>query len=989
MAKMGNEPLNTLQEEITQLNLVKGVARWLPILNPREVKRQLDQIEKVPTTPSPETLDKTDKSYMDVYLRDNNTPYRVKSIQKLGPKLWKMTISSIILMALIMPPQVRADEYEGPYRTVLPKEDPLFTLTDHAEIHEIENTHENFTLSLQTSRLGPFVMVSTDEKVQGYHKITNIVDLAPFAIEAHNAYKFLEDHNSKEDYSSKLGWKVPFQGNIQTKNEYLLYPFKIDFDECKITCPILNSSMLNDLEQVKEATETYQAQLHTDKSFVWIQTEQKQEIISNWSWDQIYEYKLNIDGIQIYPENPDTMTNVANCTAFNNGKSIKAERIGHMYKYYHMGEYNWHEAYKLEAAMNSQYMCKVLVPQEENGVRKSHNDQYCICVRDKRNRQYKENALESKALTDSFKDIIDDIKIEDWRMVSNTNQTITLLNDDYTVSGHMHPSFPKINKQKLDKKRAQFLTEKDVTRLEMSKETVGELKAKDVMKGLSKLMISHPKLITGTHDQIQNMLAGKPGSIQLMKTSIGESTPRSSDALFAHHMNQINSPMKIKNDNGIITVQPKNHHPINWQRISASGKASDAELGINEARHHILDYKRFQKEILPNITDSIIIPQEQFHNVEVNYDAATIVLPQHRGTYIEIDIFVPIFLEQENKKYQMAALPHDFEVRSNTYTRKEIPKQLHYNPHKGRNNDGEPETPCELAMVQGKDHLDTCPNEEVKLDEINEMLSFPNYRIFLIGNIGTASISCPGTRLRWLPFNQQIQLILLHDSCYLETRMSIYNLQILPKHNLVTNEAPSTLLLAYNITEPWVPTKNTRWILLIIILAILATIGFSLVTGVAMIIKANPWFMIMKGEIPSDNKFKLIQCIINKLSQKKKKDTTEDPKEGPEQPEEISYENLSEVDHDPEYQSYFYKTYGDEIAQYQTTIRKPKVNPQATLIQRDINPRCLAEALVKTKEAIKAHEDNPEEELDLPQIEVHHYSQPQKLESQHGKPAKH
>ena len=156
-----------------------------------------------------------------------------------------------------------------------------------------------------------------------------------------------------------------------------------------------------------------------------------------------------------------------------------------------------------------------------------------------------------------------------------------------------------------------------------------------------------------------------------------------------------------------------------------------------------------------------------------------------------------------------------------------------------------------------------------------------------------------------------------------------------------------------------------------------------------MIIKANPWFMIMKGEIPSDNKFKLIQCIINKLSQKKKKDTTEDPKEAPEQPEEISYENLSEVDHDPEYQSYFYKTYGDEIAQYQTTIRKPKVNPQATLIQRDINPRCLAEALVKTKEAIKAHEDNPEEELDLPQIEVHHYSQPQKLESQHGKPAKH
>ena len=105
----------------------------------------------------------------------------------------------------------------------------MFTLTDHAEIHEIENTHENFTLSLQTSSLGPFVMVSINQRIQGYHKITNIVDLAPFALEAHNAYKFLEEHNSKDDYSSKLGWKVPINENVQTKYEYLLYPFKIDF----------------------------------------------------------------------------------------------------------------------------------------------------------------------------------------------------------------------------------------------------------------------------------------------------------------------------------------------------------------------------------------------------------------------------------------------------------------------------------------------------------------------------------------------------------------------------------------------------------------------------------------------------------------------------------------------------------------------------------------------------------------------------------------
>lgn len=56
----------------------------------------------------------------------------------------------------------------------------------------------------------------------------------------------------------------------------------------------------------------------------------------------------------------------------NNGKSSPANKIGHVYKYYDKGTYNWHEAYKLEAAINQQYQCRVMIPQEERGVRKSH-----------------------------------------------------------------------------------------------------------------------------------------------------------------------------------------------------------------------------------------------------------------------------------------------------------------------------------------------------------------------------------------------------------------------------------------------------------------------------------------------------------------------------------------------------------------------------------------------------------------------------------------
>ena len=82
----------------------------------------MDTIEKVPSTIkdlSTTILSKEDKSYMDKYLNlekgDLKTPYRIRSIQKLGPKIWKMMLGMItiptltkaiiviVLKALIMP----------------------------------------------------------------------------------------------------------------------------------------------------------------------------------------------------------------------------------------------------------------------------------------------------------------------------------------------------------------------------------------------------------------------------------------------------------------------------------------------------------------------------------------------------------------------------------------------------------------------------------------------------------------------------------------------------------------------------------------------------------------------------------------------------------------------------------------------------------------------------------------------------------------------
>ena len=144
---------------------------------------------------------------------------------------------------------------------------------------------------------------------------------------------------------------------------------------------------------------------------------------------------------------------------------------------------------------------------------------------------------------------------------------------------------------------------------------------------------------------------------------------------------------------------------------------------------------------------------------------------------------------------------------------------------------------------------------------------------------------------------------------------------------------------------------------------------------------------------------KFLKYVKTKLSERNQKDNDKDRNQDKDQQKEDSYENFSEIENDleyndPEYQSYFYRTYGDEISRYQTAIRKPRNNPQATLGQHEINPQYLADALDKTKEAIRKHETDPEGELELPQIEVHHFKPKPKAqwpepETQHGIPARH
>ena len=497
---------------------------------------------------------------------------------------------------------------------------------------------------------------------------------------------------------------------------------------------------------------------------------------------------------------------------------------------------------------------------------------------------------------------------------------------------------------------------------------------------MAKFIAQHPKLIYDSHkEMVKIMKKIKNGNKQFHSTDSSFIT-NNEEADFAKRMNKhTDSQLEVTMSENIVTIAAPNETNIDWGRLAMSGDMLDAENGIEKAQEAIRLYRNVEGHTIPFILENMRIPAELFKDVEIANTATTIVLTEMHGSYLEVSLFVPIFLKQNIKSYKISSLPHTYHKETDEYIRKKVPRliQQQIGPKEDPENSY---TECSWDIIHGLDHTDNCPNRVTNYDSLNLQFEFAAYRLYIIGKIGTASVSCPSKALDWLTFNRQINIIMLHKSCFLETRQHGANIQILSESKTLLQGTTVTLLLAYDLDEQtdwWngVADDQIHWYF---------TIATMAITGVLILLIAGITVVMIKMNIGNKSKtFQVLEFIGGKCI----KTNTPEPRIKIERSRENmtdSYENLdimkgipycldiadekADKKEDTEYNSYFYKTCGAEIEEYHTMKKKESSIPELTDL--DIHPKELAQALQASKDAL----DN---DLDLPLLELRKKCRPQ------------
>ena len=113
------------------------------------------------------------------------------------------------------------------------------------------------------------------------------------------------------------------------------------------------------------------------------------------------------------------------------------------------------------------------------------------------------------------------------------------------------------------------------------------------------------------------------------------------------------------------------------------------------------------------------------------------------------------------------------------------------------------------------------------------------FSVYLITQIGETSISCPGLTMQWFSFTSEVNVIMMHRSCFLQT--SKYNLQIVPSITTYSQGNPILFLLAYDFPTQWMPHLQTRFVMQIITAVIVVILLALVLAAIVVVIKKKPW----------------------------------------------------------------------------------------------------------------------------------------------------
>ena len=756
---------------------------------------------------------------------------------------------------------------------------PLFTSTKEPSMVEIQKG--NFTIQLETNYKNPYIKTTIEVPTEVYEEFITIIDIKDISTDNYNALRFLAKQMENTELNNQLGFKsmteepdlfkhVPkqFKGQEPKKWEYAKFPKKIGYADCNIACPLMGAQLPETTKQLKEAGKLF----NMSTEYMWIETEQKSQERQNWSWKHKYNYQIIFNEKEIYPQPETEYTPLTgeiipqNCKAYKNGKQIQHQNIGMKYEYWSNGIYHKTTPYRLHTVISPNLNCKIIVTNDEMTQENTLDNEICICVKEKNSRISDKISAEMRHLHLYISNQINDTAIEEWRF--KTSQPLTILEN---LDGQITPKNTIIDQRKIREIKKRYITRKDLTNIKLGSTRSKTIKYKEIAKrlgkNLMKTIISKPETLMNFHKAITEHVGR--GTEELQVTYLDTKNIQNDAKSFSKAMNELSPSFEIKQEMNKITIKAKNNDYREWEQLDEENSDTIAIDGLMKSRRISSNYDAVKGLVTRKIIENIKIPRNNFKNKQIAKNKPTIATLKKHNSYFEIRIYVPVILQEITRVIKTYPLPHDYHKEIGKFIIKDVPRTILITPGKEK-----PETnKCGMDILQNKGTLTNCQNTVTTLEDINRIAELGEFIIYITRKLGKTSINCPKQRLKFTNIKEELNILITHKSCYLNSQES--NQHIDPTSTKETTENGFITLMSYTINtkQNWIPDIKYRWIIQIVIITIITVVAAVIIVGTIRMYKIKK--ENMKKEIKQEASMKTRGLIKRICNYNKKKTVTE------------------------------------------------------------------------------------------------------------------
>ena len=726
----------------------------------------------------------------------------------------------------------------------LPK-NSLFETTKKPDAATIST--KNFTFTVETYEMNPYIRISKIVNTPTYREHVTIIDLKNIEIDLHNSLKFIDMHSAVIRYNEHLGFKtIDSSSNKSTDTlEFYMHDTKLDFDHCLLTCSIMKANLPINKEEIEKASDIFGL-----KDPVWINTTTTAEIRGDWSWKHIYDYKVQWNNITLFPH--DAVLNNTQCYFYKKGSIIEHDKVGYVYTHYHSGDWYNHAPRNMHVAMADQE-CSIFVAEDDRTLLQHHDENFCMCVRPQSEQVMLQNKLEANEIYQRINLMHETELIEDWRYATiDSNTRLELINNTF------QPRFVRINESRLSQLKDKFLIASDLTNIDIDNITPKNLKVKDlyssIFQGLVKTMVSNPQLLEHFHSYAEDYMSTQPDTKLVSAFQLLENS-----ANLAQELNEHFPEFYFNIDHKKISIIPAHTPSINWDIISSEISDQKAILGIKTATKALLNADIVHSIIIPQIINKHFIP---ISTKTVDTNRLAIIKIQKHASYMVLRTYLPVLLPETTTVYQLLSLPHSYNQDTGKFVVKQVPPTtIHHDPGSLINITSR----CEREIIRNDGHLDNCPDFETNYDDIRLLTKVNEFEFYYISNIGETSFSCPGNTMKWYHFVKDVNIIMKHSSCFMQ---SVTNtLQIVPTTSNIPKDRAILFLLSYDLNETWIPRTDNRFILQIILIIVVSIILLTTVATIIFVLWKKPWMSFIPQNFFNRSLELEMDMNLNKVNQ--------------------------------------------------------------------------------------------------------------------------